>query len=65
MEYIPLILQHPDKFEGSSTCLRVPGIDLDSLALQACLQKDKFEWIAALLESGLGNTIAPRRSWNL
>lgn len=45
---IPL---HPDKLEGPSTCLTVLGIELDSLALQARLPHDKFERIAALLES--------------
>jgi len=45
---IPL---HPDKLEGPSTCLTVLSIELDSHALQARLQRDKFECIAALLES--------------
>ena len=46
--HIPL---HPDKVEGPSTCLTVLGIELDSLTLQARLPCEKFERIAALLES--------------
>lgn len=42
---------HPDKVEGPSTCLTVLGIELDSLALQGRLPRDKFERIVALLES--------------
>ena len=45
---IPL---HPEKLEGPSTCLTVVGIELDFIALQARLPKDKFDRIAALLES--------------
>ena len=45
---IPL---HPEKLEGPSTCLTVLGIELDSIALQAHLPKDKFDRIAAHLES--------------
>ena len=46
--HIPL---HPDKVERPSTCLTVLGIELDSLTLQARLPREKFERIAALLES--------------
>ena len=46
--HIPL---HPNKVEGPSTCLTVLGIELDSITLQACLPRDKFESIVALLES--------------
>ena len=45
---IPL---HPNKLEGPCTCLTVLGIELDSLSLQARLPRDKFDRIAALLES--------------
>ena len=44
---IPL---HPDKQEGSSTCLTILGIEVDSLNVQACLPQDKFDRITALLE---------------
>ena len=44
---IPL---HPDKQEGSSTCLTILGIELDLLNLQARLPQDKFDRITALLE---------------
>ena len=42
---------HPEKLEGPSTCLTVLGIELDFTTLQARLPKDKFDRIAALLES--------------
>ena len=42
---------HQEKLEGPSTCLTVLGIELDSIALLARLPKDKFDCIAALLES--------------
>ena len=45
---IPL---HPDKLEGPSTCLMVLCIELDSRMLQARPPQDKFDHIAALLES--------------
>ena len=45
---IPL---HPDKLEGPSKCLTVLGTELDSMTLQARLPQDKFDRIAALLES--------------
>ena len=45
--HIPL---HPDKVEGPSTCLTVLGIELDSLALQGRLPRDKIERIVAPLE---------------
>ena len=46
---IPL---HPDNLEGPSTCtLIVLGIELDSLALQARLPRNKFERIIALLDT--------------
>ena len=45
---IPL---HPDNLEGPSTCLTVLGIELDSLALQARLPRNKFECIIALLDT--------------
>ena len=45
---IPL---HPDKPEGSSTYLTVLGIELDSLALQACLPRDKSERFIALSDT--------------
>lgn len=44
---IPL---HPDKFEGPSTVLTVLGIELDSLALQARLPKEKFDRISSLID---------------
>ena len=47
---IPLL---PDKLEGSSTCLTVLGIELDSMTLQARLPQGKFAHITALLESWL------------
>ena len=46
-----LIPLHPDKLEGPSTCSTLLGIELDSRTLQACLPRDKFECIAAPLES--------------
>ena len=45
---IPL---HPDKLEGPSTCLIVLGIKPDLITLKARLPQDKFDHIAALLES--------------
>ena len=45
---IPL---HRNKLERPSTCLTVLGIELDSMTLQAHLPQDKFDRIAALLES--------------
>ena len=42
---------HPEKFEGSSTCILVLGVELDSLALQALRPPEKFDRIAALLET--------------
>ena len=46
---IPL---HPDNLEGPSTCtLTVLGIELDSLALQARLPRNKFERIIILLDT--------------
>ena len=45
------ITLHPEKVEGPSSRLTVPGIELDSLTLQARLPCDKFERIVALLES--------------
>ena len=41
---------HPDKLEGPSSVLTVLGIELDSLALQARLPKEKFDRIASLLD---------------
>lgn len=41
---------HPDKFEGPSTALTVLGIELDSLALQARLPKEKFDRISSLID---------------
>ena len=46
---IPL---HPNKLEGMSMCMTVPGIELDSINLQAHLPKDKFDGTTALLEEG-------------
>ena len=45
---IPL---HPQKLEWPSTCMTVLGIELDSLTLQARLPREKFDRIAALLET--------------
>ena len=60
---IPL---HPDKLEGPSTCLMVlHGLELDSMTLQARLPQDKYDHIAALLESWSKNSTAHGRSWNL
>ena len=55
---IPL---HPDKLEGPSTCLMVLGIELDSMRLQARLPQDKFDRIAALLESWSLKQHCPRK----
>ena len=41
---------HPDKFEGLSTVMTVRGIELDSLALQARLPKEKFDRISCLID---------------
>lgn len=41
---------HPDKFEGPSTVMTVLGIELDSLALQARLPKEKFDRISSLID---------------
>ena len=41
---------HPDKLEGSSTCLTILDIELDSLTLQPHLPQDKLDRITALLE---------------
>ena len=45
---IPL---HPDKLEGPSMCLTVLGIELYSLTLRARLSQEKFDHIAALLDT--------------
>ena len=42
---------HPDKLEGPSTCLTVLGIELDSMDLRARLPQEKFDRIAALLNT--------------
>ena len=41
---------HPDKLEGPSTVMTVLGIELDSVALQARLPKEKFDRIMGLLD---------------
>ena len=41
---------HTDKFEGPSTVMRVLGIELDSLALQARLPKETFNRISSLID---------------
>lgn len=46
---IPL---HPNELEGTSICMTVPAIELDSINLQAHLPKDKFDGTTALLEEG-------------
>lgn len=41
----------PRQFEGHSTCMKVLGVELDSLALQAHLPGEKFDRIVALMET--------------
>ena len=41
---------HPNKFEGPSTVMTVLDIELDSLALQARLPKEKFDRISSLID---------------
>ena len=45
---IPL---HADKLKGPSMCLTVLGIELDSLTFRARLSQEKFDHIAALLDT--------------
>ena len=44
---------HPDKFEGPSTVMTVLGIELDFLALQARLPKEKVDRISSLIDEWL------------
>ena len=56
---------HPDKFEGPSTVMTVLGIELDSLALQARLPKEKFDRISSLIDEWCVRGIASEKIWSL
>ena len=55
---IPL---HPDRLQGPSMCLTVLGTELDSLTFRACLSQEKFDHIAALLDTWSSKQHCTRR----